>query len=596
MSLMLAQPRINLDAPVIAVATLDPSIVRPGEESIYRVTFNALLDSIAWPTNIVAPGLVIRPTASGQMLTMAPNSMEPRTTFNHRLRAEKPGTFVIPEFTVQVYGKPVKVPSATLEVSQDARAASASSQWLYLDLQKTNVWVGQSIQARVLLPAGPGGAVQGLSQVQLIGQGFIADPSAVRQSVQVVPRPGGRQPTPSFIYETALTPIRAGQIKLYAQGFAAGNRFGGGMVFASPSGLAGGGPQFNLLESDAAVLTVRSLPLQGELPGFTGAIGFFNMAPPTLSSDRMKVGEPIKLSVLLRGHDSLARLVAPVPPLSRNWQILPVTSRASTPANPIPAFINNGTEPVLLGAAKFEYTLIPLNDETEATPVIPFCAFNPETGSYYDLSIPAMPVRVAPSPVLADSAALLQAGDSKPKSPKEPVLGSLAVAPGSTAASLMPVQQRAWFPAVQLAPGLIFLAAWYWDRRRRFLEQHPEVMRRRRALRMLRRERTGLRKAARENNAAEFAGAALRAMRAAVAPHYPAEPRALVGADILPLLSPAPGAGNTGEVVRTLFAACDASQFSELNSGGGSLENLLRLQPGIEKVLAELEAKLEAQP
>ena len=592
MSLMLAQPKINFDTPVIAVPTLDPSVIRPGEECIYRVTLNALLDSVAWPTNIVAPGLQVRPTASGQMLQMSPTSMEPRTTFNHRLRADKTGAFVIPEFTVQVYGKPVKVPSIKLEVSREAPPTAVSSQMLYLDFAQTNVWVGQSLRARILLPAGPGGAVQGLTQVQVTGQGFIVDPSAVRQSVQVVPHPGGRQSSPSFIYETALTPIRAGRIKLFAQGFAASSRFGNGFVVTGPTGFPGGVPLFNLLESDPIHLTVKPLPLQGELPGFTGAIGFFLMDPPTLSSGQTKVGEPIKISVTIRGRDSQARLVAPLPPLSRDWQIFPVTAESATPRPYNPAFIISPDQYSPLGSAKFEYTLVPMNDETDATPVIPFCAFNPETGAYYDLSIPAMPVRVAPSPVPVNTAALAQAAEARPKAAKEPALGPLASTPGSSAASLMPVQQRAWFPAVQLAPGLVFLALWYWDRRRRFLENHPEVVRRRLALRMLRRERQALRKAARASDAPKFAGAALRAMRAAAAPHYPAEPRALVGADILPLLSGSPEPA--GEVVKTIFATCDASQFSDRQSA--DLKDLLQLQQGIETVLTVLESKLEVKP
>jgi hypothetical protein len=316
------------------------------------------------------------------------------------------------------------------------------------------------------------------------------------------------------------------------------------------------------------------------------------MDPPVLSGGQTKVGDPIKLSVTVRGRDSQARLVAPLPPLSRDWQIFPVTTEPANPRPNNPAFIISPDQSSPLGSAKFEYTLVPMNDETDATPVIPFCAFNPETGTYYDLSIPAMPVRIAPSPVPVNTAALAQAAEARPKTAKEPALGPLASTPGSSAASLLPVQQRAWFPAVQLAPGLVFLALWYWDRRRRFLERHPEVVRRRRALRVLRRERKALRKAARASHAPEFASAALRAMRAAAAPHYPAEPRALVGADILPLLSASPEAA--GEVVKTIFATCDASQFSDRKDAG--IEALLRLQPGIEKVLSELESKLEVKP
>src|SRR5262249_14785723 len=150
--------------------------------------------------------------------------------------------------------------------------------------------------------------------------------------------------------------------------------------------------------------------------------------------------------------------------------------------------------------------------------------------------IPAIPVNVGAGDVPVETQALLQNRPRPANSENEPVLSTLASSPGRSASSLTPLQQSALFPVVQLVPALGFMGLWYWDRRRRYLEQHPEVVRRRRARRALIRERRSLRQAARAGDAPQFAAAAVNAMRAACAPHYPADPRAVVGRDVLEVL------------------------------------------------------------
>jgi len=73
------------------------------------------------------------------------------------------------------------------------------------------------------------------------------------------------------------------------------------------------------------------------------------------------------------------------------------------------------------------------------------------------------------------------------------------------------------------------------DRRRRFLEAHPEVVRCREARRALRRERRALRRAATSGDAAGFVRRAVASMQIAAAPHFPAAPRALVCGEVLSL-------------------------------------------------------------
>ena len=128
-----------------------------------------------------------------------------------------------------------------------------------------------------------------------------------------------------------------------------------------------------------------------------------------------------------------------------------------------------------------------------------------------------------------------------------------------------------------------------WERRRRFYEAHPEVLVRKRALRALRRERRALQQAIRDGDAGRFASGAVSALRVAGAPHFPAAPRALVGRDILELFTPEEREGRVGAAVRKIFAVTDAAQFSPTTN---ELNELLTLQPELEQILDQLEAKL----
>ena len=66
-----------------------------------------------------------------------------------------------------------------------------------------------------------------------------------------------------------------------------------------------------LVDSDPVTIRVRPLPKDGELPGFNGAIGSFTIDPPKLATNTVRVGDPVKLTVAVRGKGSLGRLLPP---------------------------------------------------------------------------------------------------------------------------------------------------------------------------------------------------------------------------------------------------------------------------------------------
>lgn len=577
MSLMLTQPKIAVVSNVTAVATFDPPVVRAGRVSIYRVTFNALEESIEWKGGIPAPDKAeVTAGAHGQIFQMDGRDLEPRTTFLYHVRVAEPGRIKVPEFNVTVYGKPVTVPAAELEVSASVSEAASSAQRLVLEFGETNVFVGQAVPVSVRLPASAGGLVQGVAQVQLTGEGFLTDQAAARQRIEM-----GREGTtqvPTYVYETTLIPITAGKLQVSAQGFAAGNRFTGTIVITGPATIPGGPPLYTLLDSDPAELEVQPLPRSGLLPGFAGAVGSFAVDVPKLATNVVNAGDPVKLTVAVRGKGNLARLVAPPPPKVPDWQVL-----AGATDNMPPQIISS------LGFVTFTYMLIPLTEGAKQTPAIPFSCFDPERAAYVDLTIQPVPVLVKPGVTPVDVDVVAQAEALTAPDEKEPVLSGLATAPGLGAGSLVPWQLRAWFPFVQIAPGLGFLGLWAWDRRRRYLEAHPDVVRRRKARHALHKELRGLKRAVRENDAPAFAVTAVQAMRVACAPHYPAEPRALVCADVLPLLPTGEQSDHSAEVVRRFFAFADAAQFSGDRQDASTL---LESRPQMEQVLARLEELL----
>ena len=222
-----------------------------------------------------------------------------------------------------------------------------------------------------------------------------------------------------------------------------------------------------------------------------------------------------------------------------------------------------------------------MTDEATNTPAIPFSCFDPATTKYVDLTIPPLPVTV-----VGEGLPLESRTDANDKSAAPLKLSALATTPGKTAPSLTPLQLRGWFVALQLAPVVGFVALWRWDRRRRFLEANPDVVRRRRARRELRREQRRLQKALADGDDEGFLQHAVAALRVACAPHYPAQPQALVCGDVLAQADEA--TDRERETVRQLFAAADA----EFAATPQSRADLLRLNSDLQTLLQKLEAKL----
>jgi hypothetical protein len=228
----------------------------------------------------------------------------------------------------------------------------------------------------------------------------------------------------------------------------------------------------------------------------------------------------------------------------------------------------------------------------KATPPIPFSAFDPETRRYVNLTIPPVPITVSAAPGGVAAANLtiddgLMNEDDEDAAPK--MTGLMETRAGSVA-SLVPVQTRGWFLALQLVPALVLGGLWAWDRRRRFQEDHPDLVRRRRAHRAMLRELKLARQAAAAGDAPEYLRAAANALREGSAPHAGANPAAFVARDVARELPVSVVAGGDGALVQKLFAELDAARIT---GRFPDREELLKQHEGVERIASRLEERLK---
>lgn len=574
-SLMMQQPNIDTDSPVVAVSEFDPPSVTRGGRVIYRVILTAMNESVKFPEKLPAPaGLELIPGGRGQSYSPPMPKMQPRTTILFHANPAASGTYVMPAFTATVYGKPVTIPEARLTVVEPGSTPTREAPRLLIELPEGDLYVGQNLPVRVLLPDRGDGLVQGLSQAQLLGEAFLVDMSFMRQRRDVITRNG--QAIPVWIVEMAVIPLKEGQHPLMAQGQ---------MIVNPPTALPGR-PVFYipLIDSDSLTVTVKSVPKDGQLPGFTGAIGSFQLDPSKLSAGEVRAGDPVTLSVQVKGEGNLSRFGLPRLASTRDWQAFPPMSDGTL-----------ALQTQFQGFRVFTYTLIPLSDRVKATPPIPFSYFDPKRKAYVDLTVSPMPIKVTPAPggTIArpppPSRGAAPDIDDPSRGEREWVLTGLSESPGSPVFNLVPVQQRLEFLWLQILPAVGLGGLWFWDRRRRFLEQHPEVVLKRRARRGLRRQLRLMTKAVAAKDAAAYVTAAVHALREVSAPRTAANPEALVGNDVCQALPPPARQSREGELVRALFAAADRLRF---NQQPPEAATLFAMQPEVDRLLAKLKEQL----
>ena len=564
-----AMQMAGTDQQAMAQAEFDPPTLALGQKGTYRVVITAMTEAAGMPAELPkVPGLEFEPTGRAFAYGSGPFGVQPRTTFNYRVRPTAVGTYTMPSYSASANARPVEVGPVTLRVLPSGAETPLSPVRLIAQVPTNTFWVGELVPVRLRMLDRGDGSVVGFGQAQVSGDAFVVDQNLIRYRRETRMERG--RVVGEMVADLAVTPLKEGRLPLRAQATAVMLRPAASTTITLPNYQP-------LVDADLVEVEVRRLPVDGRPASFTGAIGIFDFEQVSAMPGGVRAGEPLTLSVTVRGVGNIHRLVPPKLSWAKGWQVFaPVLGPTTACMDGQP------------GSANFTYTMIPLNNSVRGTPEIPFSYFNPANGTYQEMNIPSVPIMVvggADVPIV-ESAPPQRVEDEDGEPPLK--FAEIVNQPGAVAA-MVPAQARAGFWVVQLALGLGLGGLWTWDRRRRYLADHPYVVARARARRAMRRELRRLRRAGRARDARAFVEAALRALQQAAAPLHRANPAALVAADVLGALPVGEREGEAGTLVRRVFLAGDRLRFLGQPEEGTSL---LGAREQIESLLKQWRERL----
>jgi hypothetical protein len=567
----LAPPPVPGSRSVSATAAFEPSTVRLMRFGEYCVTIVGARTGVELPDPLPAPeGLVVELSQRIAGISIINGQRSETVTFHYSVTAARPGLYVMPSFTAAVGGIAVTVPAAQVRVQEPGvddlpyQGAHAA-----IDLPDREYYVGQTIQARLLVFDTPDETVQAIANVTKPAGDFLfqSQPGSRRERVDWEGRTLSAMVTP-----LRLTPIKPGETEISIQT----------IVFVSKMSLMGrqtGNTAQAMLDTPPVRVRVRPLPERGRKPGFTGGIGKFDLGRPNVSASEVVVGDPLTLTVTVSGDGNLEALSPPTIPDDENWQ-------SFTPASDVTRDPMTGR-----GTKTMTYTLVPRNPNARAVPSIPFSVFDPERGEYVDLAIPPVPVVVKPGAGNTVASAVPPAAEPNAVTPPasktpEPILTGLAEKPGPTQSSVVPVAWHAGFWSAQLLPAGALFGLWFWRRRVDFLAAHPEVVRRREARVAARNHLRAARAAVQARASEDFVRASIDAIRAAAAPLDSTRAESLVLTEVLSNLPDETQAREADSTVRRLFERAHTTRYSGHSADADGVFSLL---PEVERTVAAIE-------
>lgn len=156
-------------------------------------------------------------------------------------------------------------------------------------------------------------------------------------------------------------------------------------------GFDNGRLQGETIFAKASTLTVKVVepPTKGRPDDYINAVGQFDMEA-SVTPDKVKVGDPITLTLRIRGTGSFEDMTAPklesIPAFADNFKIYESTDKLTD------------------GQMEFSWSMRPLNDNVNQVPAITASFFNVDTGQYYQMKAKPIPLSVEKGSALLMSA------------------------------------------------------------------------------------------------------------------------------------------------------------------------------------------------
>jgi hypothetical protein len=304
------------------------------------------------------------------------------------------GSFTIPGFAFEYKGQRLNAPAATLQVlERSADAGPSRDELIFLKANlPENLYVGQSIPVDLKLYIAEGVRLSGLHSFDRSADGFTLSELPQNSDESTELYEGRRYRV--LTWPMRLTPIQTGsqtinfQFSLSAQ--LPGNNQSRDSFGRSPFGRSLFDDFFGRTErlnvyTDEMEINVLPVPSEGQPDSFSGAIGNFSLEVGSDSESTVE-GEPIMLSVVIRGEGNFERIDGPAFRESPDW-------RHYDPEENFEPSDALG----LRGSQRYDYVFIPRRSGDLQLPETFFSYFDPEKKEYVELKAPAIDVAVSPA-------------------------------------------------------------------------------------------------------------------------------------------------------------------------------------------------------
>ncbi len=589
-------------------AFLDRTEISAGEEITLSIEIAALsLDQAAPPdiSRLEGFDVITGPSVSSRFQWINGRTSASRT-YSYVLRPDGTGTLTIPALGVLVQGRTYRTRPITLTVNPPGtirspyapppvagpqpgrsippstpapgtgRAAGAGADVrVRVEADARTVYVGQQVTVRFLLdtqtdilnlalkdnPTFPGFWAEeiklpenlDMKRVQIGADSFVEYTLMKRA---LFPTSPGQQTIPPVTYQVQVRRRSSDPIESF---------------FFTPTETV-------TRRSDPIAITVLPLPAESRPPGFSGAVGSFNVS---LAADRTeaRVNDAIGVKFRITGEGNLNAVTAsPLPELNDFKQFAPkVNASTSLQADRF------------RGEKVWDYVLIPLAAGTQTIPPVAFTFFDPVARAYRTVRSEPVSIQVArgeggvgPSlPSVSQSDVRLLRRD----------VHYLKLARGGLEDWSRPFHTSPVFMALILLPVVADLGAALYARRRDASTASTRLRRERRARRVARKRLNEARRRMSPATARAFYAAVAQALTGYVGDKFDASGAGLTHQRIEELLAAHGAPEEKRSAFHRCLEACDYARFAPSSSGPDEMRKALA---AAEETLVGLERTLSA--
>lgn len=402
---------LKLNAQVEVRAEVNTTTVTLNEEINLTVYVNAPTTQIEVPQMPSLPNFNIYSAGQSRQVNMINGKVSARQQFNYILTPRFSGKTTIGAFTVQIAGKDYKTEPIEVEISRNTPSAPRTQEQTLAQIRKQEEQKNEA-RSDVKLPNFFMTAQTNTKKAYIneqitlkirfyqaqdtLGQPLYDKPQLKGLFSEEIATRGGRETlgNKSYYYtelESALFGLVSGVAEI---GSAT-------VTYTSSEGIfdafdvffkGANGGQTNKVESDILFVDILPLPAENKPESFYGAVGTNYQISSALDSNEIIAGNPITLSVSVKGTGNLAAVKdIPVPEIDQSFRTYETSSNLT----------NKIAAGKLVGTKIYKTVIVPRASGNYTIPQIAFSYFDTETKTYKTIKSDELHLKVLP-PVVND--------------------------------------------------------------------------------------------------------------------------------------------------------------------------------------------------